>query len=148
MTGVCSTPRLGFVKSLGADRVIDYTQEDFTRNGETYDLIFDILGKGSFSRCKGSLKANGILLCASFKMKQLFQMLWTSLSGSRKVICAMAPGSVEDLNAVKELIEAGKIKAVIDRCYPMEQAADAHRHVELGHKKGSVVITLGHNRGI
>lgn len=142
VTGVCSAPRLGFVRSLGADRVIDYTQEDFARNGETYDLIFDILGKGSFSRYKGSLKANGILLCASFKMKQLFQMLWTSLSGGRKVICAMAPGSVEDLNAVKELIEAGKIKAVIDRCYPLEQAADAHRYVEEGRRQGSVAITL------
>ena len=75
VTGVCGTPRLGFVKALGADKVIDYTKEDFTRNGETYDLIFDILGKSSFARCKNSLKPNGIYLLASFKMKQLFQML-------------------------------------------------------------------------
>ena len=143
VTGVCGTPRLEFVKSLGADHVIDYTVEDFTQNGETYDLIFDILGKSSFTRCKNSLKPNGILLFASFKMKQLVQMLWTSRSGSgKKVICAIAPGSVEDLNSVKELIEAGKIKAIIDRCYPMEQAAEAHRYVEEGQKKGSVVITV------
>ena len=142
VTGVCGTPRLEFVKSLGADKVIDYTKDDFTKNGETYDLIFDILGKSSFSRCQGSLKPNGILLFASFKMKQLFQMLWTSKIGSKRVICALAPGSVEDLISVKELIEAGKIKAVIDRCYQMEQTAEAHRYVEKGHKKGNVVITV------
>ena len=142
VTGVCGTPRLEFVKSLGADKVVDYTREDFTRNGETYDLIFDILGKGSFSRFKNSLKPSGILLCASFKMKQLSQMVWTSLTGSRKVICAIAPGSTEDLISVKELIEAGKIKAIIDRCYSLEQTAEAHRYVETGRKKGNVVITV------
>ncbi len=143
VTGVCGTPRVEFVKSLGADKVIDYTKEDFTQNGETYDLIFDILGKSSFSGCKSSLKPNGIHLFASFKLKQILQMLWTSRSGGKKVICAIAPGSVEDLISVKELIEAGKIKAVIDRCYPMEQAAEAHRYVEQGHKKGPVVISVG-----
>jgi len=142
VTGVCGTPRLAFVKSLGADKVIDYTKEDFTQNGETYDLIFDILGKSSFSRCQGSLKPNGILLFASFKMKQLLQMLWTSRTGSKRVVCALAPGSVEDLASVKELIEAGKIRAIIDKRYPLEQAAEAHRYVEMGHKKGSVVITV------
>jgi NADPH:quinone reductase-like Zn-dependent oxidoreductase len=145
VTGVCGTPRLEFVKSLGADKVIDYTREDFTQSGEVYDLIFDVLGKGSFSRSKNSLTQNGRYLLASFKMKQLFQMLWTSMIGGRKVICAIAPGSVEDLNAVKELIEAGKIKAVIDRRFPMEQTAEAHRYVEEGHKKGCVVISLEHN---
>jgi NADPH:quinone reductase-like Zn-dependent oxidoreductase len=142
VTGVCSTPRLEFAKSLGAERVIDYTKEDFTQNGETYDLIFDILGKSSFSRCKGSLSQNGRYLLASFKMKQLFQMLWTSITGNKKVICAIAPGSTEDLISVKELIEADKIKAIIDRRYPLEQAAEAHQYVETGHKKGNVVITL------
>jgi NADPH:quinone reductase-like Zn-dependent oxidoreductase len=143
VTGVCSTPRLDFVKSLGADKVIDYTREDFTQNGETYDLIFDILGKSSFSRCKSSLTQNGIYLLASFKLKQLLQMLWTSKAGGRKVICALAPGSAEDLRSVKELIDAGKIKVIIDRRYPLEQAAEAHRYVEQGHKKGNVVITVG-----
>ena len=142
VTGVCGTPRVEFVKSLGADKVIDYTKEDFTKNGETYDLIFDILGKSSFSRCKSSLKPNGILLYASFKMRQLSQMLWTSMTAGKKVICAIAPGSIEDLNSVKELIEAGTIKSVIDRSYPLEQTSDAHRYVEEGFKKGNVVITL------
>jgi len=142
VTGVCGTPRLEFVKALGADHVIDYTKEDFTQSGETYNLIFDILGKSSFSRCKKSLKSKGIQLFASFKMKQLFQMLWTSLLGDKKVICAIAPGSLADLISVKELVEAGKIKAIIDRCYPLEQAAEAHRYVEQGHKQGYVVITV------
>jgi len=148
VTGVCGTPRLEFVKSLGADKVIDYTQEDFTQSGETYDLIFDVLGKGSFSRAKSALTPNGRYLFASFKMKQLFQMLWASITASsKKVICALAPGSTEDLIAVKALIEAGKIKTIIDKSFPMEQAAEAHRYVEDGHKKGIVVITVEHNEG-
>jgi NADPH:quinone reductase-like Zn-dependent oxidoreductase len=152
VTGVCSTPRLELVKSLGADKVIDYTKEDFTQSGETYDLIFDILGKSSFSRCKSALSQNGRYLLASFKMRQLAQMLWTSMIGSlpgrqtgKKVICALAPGSIEDLISVKELIEEGKIKAAIDRRFPLEQAAEAHSYVEQGHKKGHVVITVEHN---
>jgi len=145
VTGVCGTPRLEFVKSLGADKVIDYTKEDFTQSGETYDLIFDILGKSSFSRCKSSLKQNGRYLLASFKMKQLFQMLWTSMIGSKKVICALAIDKQEDLFFIKDLIEAGKIKSVIDRRYPLEQTAEAHRYIEKGHKKGNVVITVEHN---
>lgn len=142
VTGVCSTPRLEFVKSLGADQVVDYTQEDFTHNGETYNLIFDILGKGSFSKFKRSLKPNGVLLFASFKMKQLMQMLLTYMAGSRKVICAFAPGSAEDLMTIKALIEAGKIKAIVDKSFPLEQIAEAHRYVEQGHKKGNIVITV------
>lgn len=142
VTGVCSTPRLDFVKSLGADKVIDYTKEDFTQSGETYDLIFDILGRSSFSRCKSTLSQNGRYLLASFKMRHLFQMLWTSMIDGKKVICALAPGSTEDLISVKELIEAGKIRTVIDRSYPLEQTAEAHRYVETGRKQGNVVITI------
>jgi NADPH:quinone reductase-like Zn-dependent oxidoreductase len=145
VTGVCGAPRLEYVKSLGADQVIDYTEEDFTQNGETYDLIFDILGKSSFSRCKNSLKQNGIYLLASFKMKPLFQMLWTKMVGSKKVICAMASEKPEDLVFIKELIEAGKFKSIIDKCYPLEQAAEAHRYVESRLKKGQVVLTVGHD---
>jgi NADPH:quinone reductase-like Zn-dependent oxidoreductase len=133
------------VKSLGADQVIDYTREDFTQNGETYDLIFDILGKSSFSLCKDSLKPNGIYLLASFKMKPLAQMLWTKMDGSRKVICALANEKSEDLVFIKELVEKGAFKSIIDRCYPMKQAAEAHRYVESGHKKGNVVITMEHS---
>jgi NADPH:quinone reductase-like Zn-dependent oxidoreductase len=143
VTGVCGTPRLEFVKSLGADKVIDYTKEDFTQNGETYDLIFDILGRSSFSKLKRSLKPSGIYLLASYKMKALFQMLWTSITGSKqKVICAFANETAESLVFVKGLVEQGEIKTVIDKCFPMEQAAEAHRYVEAGHKKGNVVITI------
>jgi len=142
VTGVGGRPRLEFVKSLGADKVIDYTQEDFCRNGETYDLIFDILGKSSFAQCKNSLRQDGRYLLASFKMKQLFQMLWTRIAGGRKVVCAFSSESPEDLVFIRELVEAGKIKSVIDRRYPLEQTAEAHRYVEKGLKKGSVVITM------
>lgn len=144
VTGVCGTPRLEFVKSLGADKVIDYTREDFTQNGEKYDLIYDILGRSSFPRCKGSLTNNGRYLLASFKMGDIFQMLRTKLSGSRKVICAIGSEKPEDLVYLKELVESGKIKSVIDRTYPLEEAAEAHRYVEKGHKKGNVVITVAH----
>jgi NADPH:quinone reductase-like Zn-dependent oxidoreductase len=142
VTGVCSTPRVGFVKALGADQVIDYTKEDFTQNGATYDLIFDILGKSSFGRGKRSLKPNGRYLFASFKIKQLVQMLHTSIHGDKKVICALSSEKVEDLTFIKELIEAGKYSAIIDKCYPLEQTAEAHRYVEAGQKTGSVIITL------
>ena len=143
VTGVCGGPRVDYVKSLGADQVIDYKETDFTQNGEVYDLIFDILGKGSFARFKNSLKPNGIYLLASFKMKQLAQMVWTQVAGSKKVVCSLASENVEDLVFVRELIETGKYKSPLDRCYSMEQAADAHRHVETGQKTGNVVITMG-----
>jgi NADPH:quinone reductase-like Zn-dependent oxidoreductase len=142
VTGVCSTPRLELIKFLGADKVIDYTKEDFTKNGETYDLIFDVLGKSSLSVCKGSLKENGHYLLASFKLKQLSLMLWTAIFSSKRVICALAREKTEDLIFVKELIEKGKVKSVIDRSYPLEQTAEAHRYVESGQKKGDVVITI------
>jgi NADPH:quinone reductase-like Zn-dependent oxidoreductase len=142
VTGVCGAPRMDFVKSLGADQVIDYAQEDFTQNGETYDLILDILGKSSFSRCKSSLTPNGIYLLASFKMKQLLQMAWSSLTGRQKLICALASDSAEDLIFIKELVEAGKIKTIIDRCYPLAQAAEAHWYAEKGGKKGVIIIQL------
>jgi NADPH:quinone reductase-like Zn-dependent oxidoreductase len=146
VTGVCSTPRLEFVKSLGADKVIDYTQEDFTSQGETYDLIFDILGKSSFSQVKSCLKPKGRYLLASFKMRKVMQMLRTKFFGSKKVICALAiDGGADDLVFFKELIEAEKIKSFIDKRFPLEQAANAHRYVDEGHQKGNVVITVEHN---
>ncbi|MFH2107426.1 MAG: NAD(P)-dependent alcohol dehydrogenase [Chrysiogenia bacterium] len=144
VTGVSGTPRLEYVKSLGADKVVDYSKEDFTQSGEAYDLIFDVLGKSSFARCKNSLSPNGRYLRASFKTRELLQMLWTSMTGGKRMLCALAPGSREDLLSVKELIEAGKIKTIIDRRYPLAQAAEAHRYVEQGQKKGNVVITVGH----
>ena len=149
VTGVCGAPRMAYVSSLGADHVIDYATEDFTQNGETYDLIFDVLGKSSFAQCKGSLKPNGIYLLASFKTKALTQMLWTKIARGlpgrqtgKKVICAMASEDAESLVLVKELVEAGKFRTLIDRCFPMEQAAEAHRYAESGHKQGAVVIAI------
>ena len=142
VTGVCSTTNLELVKSLGADMVIDYTKEDFTKSGQTYDIIFDTVGKTSFSRCKSSLKQRGIYLTTVFGLQVLFQMLWTSMIGSKKVISGVASNTTEDLIFLKELIEAGKLKSVIDRRYPLEQIAEAHRYVDKGHKKGNVVITL------
>ena len=145
VTGVCSTTNLELVKSLGADKVIDYTQEDFTKSGETYDIIFDTVGKSSFSRCKRSLKQRGIYLVTVPTLAILLQMLWTSIIGSKKVIFGPASEKTEDLIFLKELIEAGKIKSVIDRRYPLEQIAEAHRYVDKRHKKGNVVITVEHN---
>jgi NADPH:quinone reductase-like Zn-dependent oxidoreductase len=142
VTGVCSTANLEMVKSLGADKVIDYTKEDFTKNGEVYDLIFDAVGKRSFSQCKGSLKQRGIFLFSVPTLAIFLQMLWTSMIGSKKAKHGNPTSSTGDLVFLKELMEAGKIKPVIDRRYPLEQMAEAHRYVETGHKKGNVVITV------
>ncbi|MFC2000897.1 NAD(P)-dependent alcohol dehydrogenase [Chloroflexota bacterium] len=142
VTGVCSTANLGLVKSQGADKVIDYTKEDFTRSGKTWDVIFDAIRKTSFLRCKSSLKKKGIYLSTDMGLALLLQMLWTSMIGSKKVIFGIASQKTEDLIFLKELIEAGKIKPVIDRSYPLEQVVEAHRYVETGHKKGNVVITV------
>jgi NADPH:quinone reductase-like Zn-dependent oxidoreductase len=145
VTGVCSTTNLEMVKSLGADRVIDYTREDFTQTGQTYDVILDAVGKSSFSRCKSSLKKNGIYLVTLPKLAVLLQMVWTPIVGSKKVKMEGAPAKVENLLFLKELIEAGQLRTVIDRRYPLEQTAEAFRYVEKGHKKGNVVITVEHN---
>lgn len=142
VTGVCSTPRLELVKTLGADHVIDYTKEDFTKNGQRYDVIFDILGRSSFAGVKNSLTAEGRYLLASFKTPQLLQMLMTARTSGPKVICALSSESLTDLLHIKDLVEAGQLKALIDRCFPLAQVAEAHRYVEAGQKKGSVVITV------
>jgi len=142
VTGVCSTTNLELVKSLGADKVIDYTKEDFTKSGQTYDIIFDTVGKTSVSRCKRSLKQKGIYLATVPGLAIILQMLWTSMVGSKKVIYGVGSEKAEDLIFLKELVEAGKIRPVIDRRYPLEQIAEAHRYVDKGHKKGNVVITV------
>jgi NADPH:quinone reductase-like Zn-dependent oxidoreductase len=146
VTGVCSTTNLELVKSLGADKVIDYTKEDFTKNGETYDVIFDTVSKNSFSRCKGALKQKGVYL-ATIPGLVILQMLWTSMVGSKKAIFAATSFkySNKELIFIKGLIEAGKIKSVIDGSYSLKQMAEAHGYVEKGHKKGNVVITVGHS---
>ena len=147
VTGVCSTGNLELVESLGADKVIDYTTEDFTKTGQTYEIIFDAVGKSSFSRCKGSLKQRGVYLSTVLTVAILFQMLWTSKIGCKKamiVFTGLRPSSekTKDLIFLKELAEAGRIKPVIDRRYPLEQTPEAHSYVEKGHKKGNVVITV------
>jgi NADPH:quinone reductase-like Zn-dependent oxidoreductase len=141
VTGVCSTRNLDMVRSIGADQVIDYTKEDFTKSGETYDVIFDVIGKSPYSSSLRSLKKNGRYLLANPGLSQMVRGRWTSRRSSKKVIMG-ASEKIEDLIFLKELIEAGKIKPVIDRTYTLEQIVDAHRYVEKGHKKGNVVITV------
>jgi NADPH:quinone reductase-like Zn-dependent oxidoreductase len=146
VTGVCSSANVELVKSLGADHVIDYTQADFRTSGETYDIILDtVVGRTSFSGCKNSLKENGLYLAVAGGPKEFFQMAWTSIIGGRKVLAGTPVERKEDLIFLKELVEAGKIRPVIDRCYPIEQTADAHRYVDKGHKRGNVVLTVTHN---
>lgn len=142
VTGVCSTANLALVKSLGADQVIDYTKEDFTRNGVSYDVIFDTVGKASYSGCMRCLKENGTYLQAVSSPGILLRMQWTALT-SRKKLVGGGPGpKPEDLVFLKELVEAGQLKPVIDQVYPLEQIVEAHRYVDKGHKKGNVVIIV------
>jgi len=142
VTGVDGTRKLEMVRSIGANHVIDYTQEDFTKIGETYDVILDVPGKSSYSRSIKSLKQNGRYLLANPGLSHMLRGPWTSMRSSKKVIFGGANQKTEGLIFLRELIEAGKLKAVIDRCYSLEQIVDAHRYVETGHKKGNVVITV------
>jgi len=144
VTGVCSTTNLELVKSLGADHVIDYTKDDFTKAGKEYDIIFDVVAKNSFSRCRSALKETGIYLCTFPTPGVMLPKL-----GSKKakfIATGLRPldDRLKDLLFLKELIEAGKFRTVIDRRYPLEQIAEAHRYVAKGHKKGNVVITVVH----
>jgi len=145
VTGICSATNAEMVKSLGADRVIDYTKEDFTKSDETYDVIFDVVGKITFSQCKSSLKQKGIYLENLLELQDILKIIWTSIIGGKKIKSGISIESVENLNFFLELIESGKLKPVIDRSYPLEQTAEAFKYVEKGHKKGTVVITVGHN---
>ena len=147
VTGVCSTRNLDLVKSLGADHVIDYTKEDFTQNGRSYDIIFDTVGKSSFARCQDALTEEGLYLNPVLGLTILLQTAWTSVAGGKKAVLGFAGlnQSQEDLLTLKDLVEAGELISIIDRCYPFHQAAEAHRYVETGHKKGSVVLQLNHN---
>jgi len=145
VTAVCSGANVDMVKSLGADKVIDYTKEDFTRNGETYDLIFDIVGATSFDRCRNSLKPRGIFLQCIMGWADIARILWTSMTGGKRLKGGVAMENPERMNFIAALAAAGKLKPVIDRSYPLEQIAEAFRYVERGHKKGNVVITVEHS---
>ena len=145
VTGVDSTRKLEMLRSIGADKVVDYTQEDFTKNGESYDLIFDVVGKSSFSSCIRSLKERGFYLLGNPGLSQQVRGLWTSMTSSKKVIGGTVSYKTEDLVFLRELIEAGKIRSVIDRRYTLEQTAEAHRYVDTGQKTGNVVITVEHD---
>jgi NADPH:quinone reductase-like Zn-dependent oxidoreductase len=130
------------VTSLGAHKVIDYTREDFTRNGESYDIIVDTAGTAPFSRSKASLKEGGRLLLVLGSMPDMLRAPWVSMTGSKKIIPAALKVTAEDLRFLASLAESGAFKPVIDRHYPFEQMAEAHRYVDAGHKKGNVVITV------
>lgn len=145
VTGVDHTEKLNMLRSIGADHVIDYTREDFTKNGKTYDVIFDTIGKSPFSASLRSLKENGTYFNANPGVFGGIRWRWASRRSTKKVIPWTAGYSTDNLLALKELIEAGKLKSVIDRRYPLEQTAEAHRYVDGGHKKGNVVITVEHH---
>lgn len=142
VTGVCSTVNLEMVKSLGADHTIDYTKTDFSKNGATYDVIFDTVGKSSFSNSIGSLKKKGILILAASGLSGMIRGLWTSIISGKKVISGVMSEKAEDLVFFNKLIDTGNIKVVIDRSYTLEQIAEAHAYVDKGHKKGNIVITV------
>lgn len=142
VTGVCSAANVELVRSLGADHVIDYTSEDFTTNGQTYDIIVDTAGTAPFSRSKDSLEEGGRLLLVLGGLPDMLRVPWVSMTSSKQVIAGPATGCAEDLRFLASLAEAGAFRPVIDRRYPFEQIADAHRYVDTGRKKGNVVITL------
>jgi NADPH:quinone reductase-like Zn-dependent oxidoreductase len=142
VTGVCSGWNIDLVKSLGADKVIDYTKEDFTQNGEMYDVIFDTVNTISISRSLNSLNKNGIMILSAAGLSEMIQGLWTTMTSGKKVLTGVISQKAEDIIFLKELIEAGKMKPVIDRTYPLEKTAEAHTYIEKRHKKGNVAITI------
>jgi len=149
VTGVCSTANLEMVKSLGADEVVDYTKDDFSKAGRVYDMVFDTVGMSGFSRSLRCLKRGGFYVLVGGSgnvlgiLVTIVRSTWASFRGTAKVISGMATGSQEDQMFLKGLIEAGKLRTVIDRRYPLAEIAEAHRYVEAGHKKGHVVIVVG-----
>jgi NADPH:quinone reductase-like Zn-dependent oxidoreductase len=142
VTGVCSTANIALVKSIGADKVIDYTKEDFSKNGETYDVIFDTVKAISVSRSLKSLNENGIMILSAAGISEMLQGLWISMTSSKKVMTGVIRHKAEDIIFLKELIETDIYKPIIDRTYQIEQIAEAHAYVEKGHKKGNVAVEL------
>jgi len=151
VTGVCSTRNLDMVRSIGADRVIDYTQEDFTKSGQRYDLIIDAVGNRSVSDYKRALSPKGVCVIIGYSssvllFQHMFQGLWISMTGSKKVgLMGTVKPNKKDLVFMKELLEAGKVVPVIDRRYPLSEVAEAIRYLEEGHAQGKVIITLENN---
>jgi NADPH:quinone reductase-like Zn-dependent oxidoreductase len=142
VTGVCSTSNLELVKSLGADKVIDYTKEDFTGSAETYDIIVDTAGTAPFSRCAKSLKQEGRLLLVLGDLPAILHAPWVAMTSKKRVIAGPAAGRAEDLRLLAQLAKDGQLKPVIEQRYPLERIAEAHRLVDSGRKKGNVVISL------
>jgi NADPH:quinone reductase-like Zn-dependent oxidoreductase len=147
VTGVCSTANLEMVKSLGANKVIDYTKEDFTKSDETYDIIYDTVGKSSFAKSKSALASNGVYLSPVLSLSLFFQMIVTSIFGNKKAKFDATgvrpiPELRKMLQDIKEIIKEGNLKTVIDRVYPLEKIKEAHQYIDMGHKKGNVVVTM------
>lgn len=142
VTGVCGASNIALVKSIGADKVIDYTKEDFTKNGETYDVIFDAVKAIALPRSIKSLNKNGIMILSAAGISEMLQGLWISMTSNKKVLTGVISHKAEDIAFLKELIEKDKFKSVIDRTYPLEKIAEAHAYVEKGHKKGNVAIEV------
>jgi len=146
VTAVCSTSNFELMKSLGADRFIDYKTEDFTKNGGKYDVIFDTVGKSSTRKALRSLNKDGYLLLASAGLGAMLMGSVRSMFMSKKIVSGVIKETAEDMNFFKQLIENGTLKAVIDRIYTLKQIIDAHAYVDMGHKKGNVVIAINHNK--
>ncbi len=144
VTGVCSTKNVALALSLGAENVIDYTKKDFTSMEKRYDIIFDTVGKSSFTICRNALTYNGKYITTLMSFKHVLQSILTKFRNKQKVIFAMSVNKTEALNFIRILIEDGKLTTIIDRQFRMEELPDAHTYVESGHKKGNVVITLSH----
>jgi 2-desacetyl-2-hydroxyethyl bacteriochlorophyllide A dehydrogenase len=144
VTGVDNTEKLELMRSLGTDQVIDYTKTDYTNSGETYDLIIDMVGRKSVSRRLKLLKQDGIYFLAYARILDVVLSIWTSLTSSKKLIISSSKQNKEDLNILKGLIDSGELRSIIDRSFPLDQVAEAHRFVESGLKKGNVAISIGH----
>ncbi len=142
VTAVCSTANTELVRSLGADKVIDYTRADFTQSGEAYDCIFDAVGKADFRKSKKALVRGGIFLTVAMSMRILFQSLVSGIRGSKRLITGISKSTTDDLNYIKSLVNEGKLKAVIDHNYPFSDIVKAHQHAQTHHKKGNIVVTL------
>jgi NADPH:quinone reductase-like Zn-dependent oxidoreductase len=142
VTAVCSTANLEMVHSLGANEVIDYSKEDFTKMGQTYDVIFDAVGKNSFPNCKSSLNRKGTYISTMVTFQGILHMIRTSFLGSKKAKVKIAKPSIEDLSLVNDLVKIGKVKSIIDRIYSLEQVAEAHRYAETGRAKGKIIVSV------